>query len=277
MRLINPDSTHWYTRDGRAMHTVKDKRGNDRATTLRDARKLDLLPSVTAVLGIIAKEQLVAWKIEQALLSALTLPRMENEPLDSYAQRVVEDSQDRTNTAMEFGTDFHAGAQRVALNPAELQDSEPAYPWLVYYRDWLSKAAERVIWAERILVNSPEGYAGTADLLMVHRSHGLCLVDIKTQGVKDSPRIYPSWCYQLAAYRAAIGKDLRCLNLVVNSAEPGPVTEHVWSLAELQEGWEVFRSAHRIWRFEKNFDPRRAETQPINVLTEITRQTALPV
>jgi len=37
------------------------------------------------VLGVIAKPALDAWKQEQAILAALTLPRNEGEPLDEFA------------------------------------------------------------------------------------------------------------------------------------------------------------------------------------------------
>src|SRR5436190_23373532 len=47
------------------------------ASTLRDARKLGLLPSVTNILGVITKPELTAWLQEQAVLAALTLPRLE--------------------------------------------------------------------------------------------------------------------------------------------------------------------------------------------------------
>ena len=61
MRLFNPDSTHWYRRDGEPLHSVPSVKGDPRPTTLRDARKLGLLPSVTNVLGVIAKPELTAW------------------------------------------------------------------------------------------------------------------------------------------------------------------------------------------------------------------------
>ena len=66
MKLFSPDNAHWYRRNGEALHTVLSVRGEPRPTTLRDARKLDLLPSVTNILGVVAKPELVDWKMEQA-------------------------------------------------------------------------------------------------------------------------------------------------------------------------------------------------------------------
>src|SRR5512136_668210 len=79
MKLFNPENAHWYRRDGEPLHSVPSAKGEPRPTTLRDARKLGLLPSVTNVLGVINKPELVEWKMTQAVLAALTLPRLEGE------------------------------------------------------------------------------------------------------------------------------------------------------------------------------------------------------
>jgi hypothetical protein len=69
-------SSHWYFPDGTPLHDVPRADGKGtRPTSLRDARKLGLFPSVTNVLGVIANPGLSAWKMEQAILSALT-PRL---------------------------------------------------------------------------------------------------------------------------------------------------------------------------------------------------------
>lgn len=255
--MFNPEATHWYTRQGEPLHTVKDQQGNDRPTDLRDARKLDLLPSVTNVLGIIAKPTLTAWQLENAVMAALTLPRREGEDADTFAKRVAEDSKSRVREAAEFGTLLHAGAERVANNPLDLDPREALYPWLAQYRDWFIANCERLLWTERTVVSNEEGYAGTADLCMIHRTLGLTLVDIKTQTIKPKrlPRVYPTWLYQLAAYRHALKGPYALVNLIVNASEPEPPVEHRWGPDSVAEGWEVFRAAHLIWRNEKGYNP----------------------
>ena len=93
MTLIQRESpSHWYLPDGTPYHEVVRADGNGtRAVTLRDARKVNALPSVTNILGILAKPALDAWKQEQAILAALTLPKRDDEPLDAFARRVVDD------------------------------------------------------------------------------------------------------------------------------------------------------------------------------------------
>ena len=76
MKIIPERASHWYFQDGRPCHQVQAKSGNGlRDATLRDARTLGLYPSVTSILNIIAKPQLEAWKQEQGIIAALTLPR----------------------------------------------------------------------------------------------------------------------------------------------------------------------------------------------------------
>jgi len=252
--------------------------GQPRPTTLRDARKLGLVPSVTNILGVIAKPELTSWLQEQAVMAALTLPRMAGESEDAFAKRIVADSQTTRDGAADFGTAFHHGAERVA-HTLEVDPKHPAAEWLRHYRDWYQANALGLRWTEKILVQDEWGYAGTADLLIDHAVHGLTLVDLKTTkmgskngAVRAAPattarpnraKPYKSWCYQLAAYRRALGESVKCMNLVVNSNEPSAPVEHVWAEDEIERGRRAFESAWNLWVIEKGYDPSeklKAET-----------------
>ena len=270
MKLFNPDSTHWYRRDGEPLHSVPSAKGTlqsatMRPTTLRDARKLGLLPSVTNVLGVINKPELVEWKMTQAVLAALTLPRLDGEGEDAFAKRVVEDAQSRVKTAVDFGSAFHAGAEHVAKT-LEVDRAELLSAWLNRYRDWFQENCVRLLWTEQRVVSNLFGYAGTADLLIDHAVHGLTLVDLKTMKVnpKYKAKPYSTWCYQLAAYRAALGVRATCLNLIVNSVAPEAPIEHVWSESEMESGLRAFMAARELWMTENDYNPVTAP--PANIL-----------
>lgn len=276
MKLFSTDSAHWYQRDGVPLHTVPSLKGEPRPTTLRDARKLGLLPSVTNILGVIAKPELTAWLQEQAVMAALTLPRNPGESEDDFAKRVVADSQTTRDSAADFGTAFHAGAERIA-HTLEVDRADLLSSWLNRYRDWYQANALVLRWTEKVLVHPEWGYAGTADLLIEHPVHGLTLVDLKTMkclrtatgAAAPKPKPYKSWCYQLAAYRRALGEPVKCMNLIVNSVEPSAPIEHVWSEDEMETGWQAFVAAHRLWVIEKGYDPAGASrTGQQIVLTE---------
>ena len=271
MKLFSPDSAHWYQRDGVACHTVPSLKGSlqtatVRPTTLRDARKLDLLPSVTNILGVIAKPELTAWLQEQAVMAALTLPRIAGETEDAFAKRVVEDSLTTRDGAADFGTAFHHGAERIAQS-LEVDGADPLSAWLERYRDWFQANCVRVLWTEQRVVSNEFGYAGTADLLIEHQAHGLCLVDLKTMkcsrtatGKPQALKPYKSWAYQLAAYRKALGVRATCLNLVVNSLAPEAPMEHVWTESEMESGLRAFLAARELWVIEKGYDPSASRT-----------------
>src|SRR5512146_840915 len=105
------ESTHWYDRDGNPAYTVKAKDGSDRPTTLRDARKLGLVPSVTTIIRCAAAPGLERWKQQQVLHAALTLPTIPGEPEDAYLDRIMADSQEQARKAAERGTAIHAAIQ----------------------------------------------------------------------------------------------------------------------------------------------------------------------
>ena len=70
-------SGHWYRCDGTPVHRLPTADGQgERPTTLRDARRLKLYPSVTSILGILAKPGLEKWKLDQVALATLRAPKL---------------------------------------------------------------------------------------------------------------------------------------------------------------------------------------------------------
>ena len=71
--MILSEAGHWYTLEGKPQYTVIGKNKKERNTTLRDARQLNLVPSVTTILDVAAKPGLVNWLINQGIHAARTL------------------------------------------------------------------------------------------------------------------------------------------------------------------------------------------------------------
>ena len=105
------ESSHWYTREGQPKYTVEAKNGNLRNTTLADARKLSLVPSVTTIIGCAAKPGLEAWKLNQMMLASMTLPRAPDEAEELYVQRVIKDSKEHARAAAQRGTEVHTALE----------------------------------------------------------------------------------------------------------------------------------------------------------------------
>ena len=106
------ESTHWYAKDGSPAYTVMAKNGEQRSTTLRDAKKMGLLPSVTTIMKAAASPGLEAWKINQMMLAALTLPRGEGEGEESFIKRIQADSKEHARKAAERGTQVHTAIEQ---------------------------------------------------------------------------------------------------------------------------------------------------------------------
>jgi hypothetical protein len=274
MTLIERQApSHWYLRDGRPFHEIAKKDGSgNRAVTLADARKVLALPSVTNVLGVIAKPGLEAWKIEQGIMAALTLPRTAEEPLDAFARRVVVDMGEQVEKAADFGSSIHSACEIYARNKEIPKDPKLLahfQPW----QKWFDENVERIHCLEEVYVHPDQGYAGRVDMVALIKGVGgtssyWAVVDFKTQKVKRSakgepkPVFYETWPLQLEAYRQAVihstGKNVtELVSVVIDSAEPGPVAVKVWSKTpQMRERYfSAFLSAYSVWRYVKEYDP----------------------
>ena len=125
---------HWYRADGTPVHRLptSDGRG-ERATTIRDAKRMGLFPSVTSILGILAKPGLEKWKLNQVALATLRTPKQENEGDDYWCNRVRNAAFEQVEQAADKGTMIH-GALEAAMagEPYDKELSvyvEPVMQW----------------------------------------------------------------------------------------------------------------------------------------------------
>jgi hypothetical protein len=255
--------SHWYLRDGRPFHEIANASGTgNRPVTLRDARKVMAFPSVTNVLGVLAKPGLDAWRIEQGILSALTLPQLPGEDLGTFAKRVVEDMGEQVEKAADFGSAIHHACEVYALNkqvPEDPKLREFLYPW----RQWFDANVERIGCIEQVFVHHEHGYAGRVDMVALVKGIGWAVVDFKTQRVKRSakgepkPAFYETWPLQLAAYRQAVlmsgAKNVQAMvSVVIDSSAPGPVHVKQWTDVDY---FGSFLAAVALWKYVKGYDP----------------------
>ena len=81
---------HWYSTSGLPAHTQPDGKN----TTLRHARKQNLLPSVTTIIGQLEKPQLTKWKADKCIAQAFDNPPREGEDVKSYKGRIHQSLKD---------------------------------------------------------------------------------------------------------------------------------------------------------------------------------------
>jgi hypothetical protein len=243
------ESTHWYTRDGAPMYTVPSKKdGSPRNTTLRDARELNLIPSVTTILNIAAKPGLTVWLQEQAILAALTLPRDEDEPESVWLKRVVQDSKQQAKDAADKGTEIHEAIQSYYEGKKESK-----YPFHVsscvniiksHYGD--------VKWVAEQSFGHELGFGGKCD--MHTTDAGGIVIDIKTKEFTDVTK--PLWyLLQIAAYRVGLGiPTARCANVFVSRTDPELAVVKEWEEDDLQRGWEMFTHLLAYWQLKNQHE-----------------------
>jgi len=253
----NLSDSHWYTRDGSPAYTIKKKDGKDRPATLRDARKYNLLPSVTTIFNIMAKPQLDRWKINKAVVAALSTDRDEDEPDDRYYQRIVERSKEEVSEAADLGTRIHDGIE-ASFEGKPVADNIKCYvePTMEYI-DGL-KLTDIVM--EKSVVCQRYGYAGRVDLMAKYGDSNI-VIDFKTRKTKEGEKVLPYdfQAMQIAAYAYAAFGDLTKTygaNVYISTTEPGRIETASYNPEQLLIEQGAFLDMTSLWRYIKNYDPR---------------------
>lgn len=241
---------HWYTADGQPMHKVQAHNGSGlRPTTIRDARKLGLCPSVTEIIGMRDAPALTNWKIDQALMAAITLPRIEGETDDAFMARAKADSKREAIESAKIGGQIHDDIERVfrGVNTLEYHDiAKAAHAAIVEYTGISSG------WMTEVPFASLEyGFGGRIDL--IHPEHNI-IVDYKTKNIKslDAKMAYPNHCMQLSAYEVgAKMEDATLINVFVDRSEAGKLSIHEWDT----KMFDRFLCLLKLWQLEKDYIP----------------------
>jgi hypothetical protein len=226
------------------MYTVKAKDGTDRPTTLRDARKHGFLPSVTTILGMMAKPGLEAWKMNQMMMAALTLPRADGEPEDQFIARIQKDSKEQAKQAAERGTAIHESLEKFYSG---VMTSEHA-KHQVGVDQAIKEAFGSPQWHTETSFATKYGYGGKLDLYSKD-GEGFVL-DFKTKEFKDGGDIvlYDELPMQLVAYARGLEiPNARCANVFVSVTQPGLVWVNEWSREELDRAWKMFDALLIFW------------------------------
>lgn len=254
----NPHSSHWYTRAGEPCHEVIAKStGLPRPTTVADARKLNLIPSVTNILSMKNKPALTTWLQDNAIMAALNTPRNPNEAESDWYSRIAEESDRIGREAAEWGTLIHEQCEQFATGGAFLGTGE-ILQYVEGYANWHRENVIEVIAAEKSVVHSM-GFAGRLDLHAIIKHNGedrVAVVDMKSQKLRNKPKanFYLEWAMQLAAYANCLECDEPLLvSIIIPSDVPGPVQVKVWDNHE--EATKAFDACFDLWCFEKGYRP----------------------
>lgn len=261
----------WYSANGEPSHFLGP---NGSPTTLREARKLKLYPSVTSILNILAKRNLEEWKRKQTMLAAIRLPdedravllkmaeRVEagEEPLEGDGtwfkalwRRVEREASRIAQEAAAEGTAIHDAIEASFLSRAF---PERYRPHVAGVRRMLSDNFNGVTdWVIERSYASPLGFAGKIDL---HSPSIMAVGDHKGVAVEPDEDKKLDWeqNYQLGGYAELIqlpSDTGRGFNLFISRTHPGHVRFHEWTPEKMQQGRDVFLNTLRTWQAIKGF------------------------
>jgi len=234
------ESGHWYLPDGSPAYRIIGKNGKERNSTVKDAREHGLLPSVTTIIGCASKPALDVWKQQQAILSALTLPRLEGESEEDWLSRVVADSKETAKQAAERGTQIHGVIEAFyeGIYIPELP------PYVRAVENAINEHFGSQLWiSEKSFAYG--GFGGKCDLV----AKSGFVVDFKTTE-KDLDKLdyFFDHQMQLSAYRMGFEMPkARCaivyVNALQNKAKLVEIPED-----DLRIGWECFTHLLAFYR-----------------------------
>lgn len=256
MTIIAKESGHWYDKDGNPAYTQpnKSKPGEERPTSLRDAKKLNLFPSVTTVLKIVAAPGLEIWKQQQLLHAAATLPAIEGESTDDWCKRVVIDAGEHGKEARDKGTAIHGAIERYFLRKDVPEYKEEVKRVI----ELLDDLGIKHVSTEKSFA-SDYGYGGKVDFEGTDSKGRPVVIDFKTQDFRcQKKRQYPEMINQLSAYSIGLGKsDARLINIFISRNLEIPEVDHYeWTVDECCTGWEKFQLVLKLWQLEKGYKPK---------------------
>lgn len=234
---------HWYTRDGQSCYSIIGKNKKERNTTLKDARKLDLVPSVTTIIALAAKPMLERWKQDQTILACLTLPRNENESEQEYIARLKKDAGEQARKAAAKGETIHAYVQNGFEGK---QIPEEGLKFYNAAKIAIEKECGKQEWICEKSFASPLGYGGKIDI-----SNDKYVLDFKTTE-KDLETIqtWDDHDMQLGAYDEQKGRKCGIVYINVNTAE----AKLLWiDSSKIERGFNCFMALLVFWQAKNNF------------------------
>lgn len=251
-KTVPSEGGHFYAKTGEPCYEIMGKNGKLRPTTVRDMRKLDLLPSVSSALSMLPKPGLIIWQKKNVLMSALTLTRLPDEADDAYIARILADADEQSRKAREKGTAIHGAIERFVQG----QTIETEYA--VYVRPAINALSEHIgvvpmldkCEAEKSFADIDSLYGGKVDLFSRPLNF---IVDFKTKEfTEDTDKLaWDEHIIQLTAYKMGLGMpDARLINVFVSTSVPGLVR-----IVEHEDGdpryWQIFQACLKLWRLVK--------------------------
>ncbi len=249
--------SHWYAKDGTPTYTVIGTNGKERDTTLRDARKLKLVPSVTTIIGQIAKPQLDRWKALKLLEEVERQGSLSHMLAlgEDWKNIIIAKSNENNAKYSREGTRIHDALELYFKEGTVEPENEDI---LIPVLDTIKQVfGEDVIYEAEPSFAHSDGFGGKIDLV-IHCKDGKRILDFKTkQGDKlDEKSCYFDYALQLAAYRKNYNPDdiINCGNILISMTNIGEHYIHLWSDSELDRAEQMFYTLLKHWQLANKYE-----------------------
>lgn len=236
---------------------------------LRDARKVNALPSPTTVLNVLGSPALKYYFRKQMFESTATTTRLPNESDDDYFDRCCKYADEHGQAARDLGGDFHSLCQsfheRATKVPPEklaveastlVHPGDPMLPQFHAYVGWYQKNVVRSLMVEKSVIG--QGYAGRVDHVAQLIDGRIACMDVKTQDVtkkKGKFTYYSNWSVQLGAYAGAIQPMPEVLISIALSSK-GPAVLGCYEWPKPPEYYhDLFLGLLKYWKEDTDYFP----------------------
>jgi hypothetical protein len=189
------------------------------------------VPSVTTVLGVIAKPALIhaAWKLG----------------CEGKDYRKAWGQKADVGTLTHKTILSHLTGIELSTREYSPEDVDQAETCFLKYLDWEKKNPFKVIKAETSMVSNCYGFGGTVDLLCDLQGYGVTLIDFKS-----GQAIYDEMAYQLAGYHyLSVENNLTPQHwMIVRIGRDDKEGFEVRSYDNIEPYWEVFKAALSLYK-----------------------------
>lgn len=254
--------SHWYdAKTGEPKYTVPYANGTgERATTLGDAKKLGLVPSVTTIIGQLDKPALVTYKIDQVLNTVLSHPYQLNYDESAWRKIVTIGAGNEARNAAKRGNQLH-NALEAYYTTGKICEKEEE--WIVPVIELIEERFPGVEWIAEAAFSHRYGFGGKVDL---HSKRDNIILDFKTKNKKVIKDMKPYVEHHLQtaayAYGLGLGRDIKGMlipearryNLFISTQAQG-VLNLTQSDVDMERDWAMFDCLLEYWKLANNYNP----------------------
>jgi len=256
-------SAHWYDGEtGLPTYELPCKStGKTRRPTVRDARKLGLVTSVTSIIkDMVPAPGLVNWKMRQLFNASQATARQDGETDDALFLRLCNLAGDEGALTADLGTRTHDAIDKYEEHGLWRFETD-VQPLFDAYLGWRKEAIAGTPMRE-LYIPPRFGYGGRLDMIANRRPDGAALIDVKTKKTKPGEAVFRADEHglQLAAYAQAVdlADGAALWILAISTTEPGRI-EVVDFTDERKKYTDWFNHLLEAWFLKTGYDPRKVQ------------------